>query len=382
VKEFVVDHTGSGISGFLSWLTGLAPEDASTIALAIETPQGAMVESLAERGFAIFSINPKQVDRFRDRHTVAGAKDDRRDAFVLADSLRTDERCFHRVRLDDPLTIQLREWSRMEEDLRQDMNRTMNQFREQLHRYFPQLLKLSPGAEDGWLWDLIECAPTPARAARLTKSRIERIFKAHRIRRLTAEEVRLELQTPALQLAPGAADAASLHALMLLPRLRLLRQQQQHIAGEVERLLERLQEPEASEGQPVEHRDAEILLSCPGIGRIIAATMLAEASQAIRERDYHALRSYAGAAPVTKQSGKRRVVQMRKACNPRLRDAFYHWARVASMCEPRTHDHYVRLRRQGHTHGRALRGIADRLTEMSHRYWHEGERRNSNPLAA
>ena len=89
--------------------------------------------------------------------------------------------------------------------------------------------------------------------------------------------------------------------------------------------------------------------------------MLAEASQPLAERDYHALRAYGGTAPVTKQSGKKRFVVMRQACNARVRHALYHWARISTMVDSRSREQYQRLRRSGHTHGRALRGVADRL---------------------
>ncbi len=108
-----------------------------------------------------------------------------------------------------------------------------------------------------------------------------------------------------------------------------------------------------------------ILLSLPGVGRIVAATMLAEAPQPLAERDSHALCSYAGAAPVTRQSGKRRVVvvmmMMRQSCYPRLRDAPYHLARVNTQHDERGKKHYAELRGKGLSHGRALRGVADRL---------------------
>src|SRR3954452_14077426 len=116
-------------------------------------------------GYSVFSINPNQLDELRDRHTVAGAKDDRRDAFVLADSLRTDLPLFRRLQQESAQIIRLRELSRLEDDLAQDHNRLINQLREQLHRYFPQLLQISSAAEDAWVWDLIEIAPVPAVAA-------------------------------------------------------------------------------------------------------------------------------------------------------------------------------------------------------------------------
>ena len=124
-----------------------------TVAIAIETSWGALVETLLDRGFAVFSINPKQVDRFRDRFTVAGAKDDTRDALVLASSLRTDRRSFRLVEIDTPEIIRLRELSRFEDELKAELRRTTNRLWQQLHRYYPQALKLSPAADDLFIWD-------------------------------------------------------------------------------------------------------------------------------------------------------------------------------------------------------------------------------------
>ena len=101
VDRKAVEHSGSGIAQFVEYLDKLVSGDPEQVAIGIEIPRGALVETLVERGFAVYSLNPKQMDRFRDRHTVAGAKDDRRDALVIADSLRTDMKLFHRVRIDD-----------------------------------------------------------------------------------------------------------------------------------------------------------------------------------------------------------------------------------------------------------------------------------------
>src|SRR5918911_36691 len=175
--ERVVDHDGASLAQLVAWLWGLSAGQPQRVAVAIETPRGAIVEVLVERGFHVFSINPKQLDRFRDRHTVAGAKDDRRDAFVLADSLRTDQPCFRRVVLDDPLIIRIRELSRMDEDLREEASRLHNRLREQIHRFFPQLLKFSPAADDPWLWAFLELARTPAAAARLHEGTVEKFLR-------------------------------------------------------------------------------------------------------------------------------------------------------------------------------------------------------------
>jgi transposase len=292
---------------------------------------------------------------------MAGAKDDDLDAFVMVDSLRTDQSCFRRVELDAPAIPRLRELSRMEQDLQTDHNRLANQLWEQLRRYYPQMLKLSPAANEVWLWDLLDSAPLPSNARKLRLAKVKAILRAHRIRRVTADQVLEQLRQPALRLAPGAAEAASEHVQMLLPRLRLLQQQRDATGRRIRQILDELSTPEC---QGREHRDAEILLSLPGIGPVIAATMLAEASQPLRDREYQALRNYAGAAPVTRRSGKRKVIVMRYACNERLRNALYHWSRTSMQKDPRAKHHYAALRHRGHSHGRALRGLADRNLAM------------------
>ena len=139
IAERSVPHTGMALNDLADELMTLAPSEPGRIAVAIEVPRGAIVDTLLERGIHVFSLNPKQLDRFRDRHTVAGAKDDRRDAFVLADSLRTDRPAFRRVQPDHPRVVELRELSRVEDDLGQELRRLSNRLREQLHRFFPQL---------------------------------------------------------------------------------------------------------------------------------------------------------------------------------------------------------------------------------------------------
>jgi len=361
LAERWIEHNGDSLAELTAWLRRETSDAPSLLAAAIEIPRGAIVETLLEHGFAVFSINPKQLDRFRDRYSPAGAKDDRRDALVLADALRTDMHCFRPVRLDDPAVIRLRQLSRLDDELAQEQNRAVNRLREQFHRFFPQLLQLCECADEPWLWTLFELAPSPLRAARLTEARITRLLQQYRIRRITATEVRTMLKTKPLTLASGAAEAAAEHALLLLPRLRLLHQQRTDLARRISALLDELAAP--TEGRK-EHRDAAILLSLPGLGRKIAATMLSEASQAIADRDYHALRCYSGAAPITRQSGKKKTVVMRRGINERLRNALYHWARVSVVYHPQSKKRYAAMRACGHSHGRALRGLADRWLKV------------------
>jgi transposase len=325
--------------------------------VALEAPRGAVVEHLLEQRFAVYAINPKQVDRFRDRHSPAGAKDDSRDARVLASALRTDRASFRLLQVEDPQTIELRDLSRLDESLKQDFRRACNQLWEQLHRYYPQMLALCPAVDEPWIWALLKKAPLPVTGAKLTPANIRQVLAANRIRRIQAEEIVAALRTTPLQVAPGTAEAASRHVRTLLPRLELLFRQIQETGESIESMLEAMTSEETN-GQ---HRDATILLSLPGIGPVTGATMLAEAAEPLRQRDYHALRCYAGTAPVTRQSGKRRTVAMRRGCNPRLREALFHSVRSHVQWDPHSRAQYEKLRAAGHGHARAVRGVADRF---------------------
>jgi transposase len=355
--ERAVRHGAIELESLATELSELAGGVPSNVAVGLETPRGAVVDTLLARGVHVFAINPKQLDRFRDRYTVAGAKDDRRDATVLATALVTDQDAFRRLQPEHPLVIELRELSRLEDDLQQEARRLSNRLLEQLHRYFPQLLQLVPAADEPWLWALLERAPTPAVAEHLSIAAIRTILSRHRIRRIDAGAVRAVLRTPALPVAPGTVQAAQRHLAVLLPRLRLVAQQRRECATLLAGLLEQL-------GEQQEHRDVPILRSLPGVGRVVAATMLAEAGRLLAARDYHGLRTHLGSAPVTKQSGKYRLVQMRYACNPRLRNAAHYWAQSAVRRDPHSRAHYDRLRARGHSHGRALRGVIDRLLRV------------------
>jgi transposase len=357
-----VPHDGAGLLSLCSWLvetTGAQPAD---IAVAIEAPRGPVVETLLERGFAVFAINPMQLDRFRDRFTVAGAKDDRRDAQVLGHSLRTDRQAFRRLTLDYPLVIELREWSRMHDELEQEQSRLANRIRDQLWRYYPQAGEVTDDLAADWFLDLWEKVPTPAQATRANEKTIARILKARRIRRIDAAEVLRILRQPALLVAPGTAEAASAHIRAVAARLRLVNDQIKQTERRLDELCAAIEtSAEAEPGQICEQRDVAILRSCPGLGRINIAALLAEACEPLRRRDYHALRMLSGQAPVSRRSGKSWTVLQRHACNSRLRNAVYHWSRVAIQHDATSRRRYAALRQRGHSHARALRSVGDRL---------------------
>ena len=359
-------HGGEGLAEMATWLMATSgASEPSQINVAIEVPHGPVVETLMERGFKVHAINPKQMDRFRDRFTLAGAKDDSRDGEVMSSALRTDAHCFRLLALADPVVVELREWSRIAEDLGAERNRLTNRFREQLWRYFPAILELEADLASEWLLDLWETVPTPHKAVRIRDTTIAKLLKRHRVRRFDAAQLLGVLRAPPVRVAAGTAEAASAHIATLIARIRLVNRQLKQAHQKLDVLTARLVPTEEAEPGQTKQHDVEILASLPGVGRGILATLLAEASDALQRRDYTALRSLTGVAPVTKRSGKSCIVVRRYACHGRLANAMYHWARVAVQHDPTSRSKYAALRSRGHTHARALRSVADRLLNVT-----------------
>lgn len=360
-------HGGAGLAALCDWIVSESGAAPGAIEVAIEVPHGPVVEALLERGFSVFSINPKQLDRLRDRHSPAGAKDDRLDAYVLGDSLRNDRYCLRALRPQDPIIVELREYSRLAEELRCERGRLTSRLQQQLWRYYPQALELTEDLGAKWFLEFWRLAPTPEKAVRLRESTIADLLKKNRVRRFDAAGLRKILRRKPLSLAPGTSEAAQAHIRSLIPRLELVNRQIAEVERQIDALCDKLAEQESQEpapGQPGGQRDVEILRSSPGLGRINIAALLSEAAELLQRRDYHALRSLSGVAPVTKRSGKSKRVVMRWACNTRLRNAVYHWARVATQKDPFCRARYAALRARGHSHARALRSLADRLLAM------------------
>ena len=359
-------HSGEGLVAMQDYILSLTKSTPDKVFVAIEVPHGPVVESFMERGFRLHSINPKQLDRFRDRFSPAGAKDDSRDAEVLSSGLRTDPHCFRPLAPIDPIVIELREWSRIAEDLTAERNRLSNRLRQQLWRYYPQMTELTDDIAADWFLELWALLPTPDKAKRVREDTVARLLKRHRIRRLDAAKVLTTLRQPAMIVAAGTVEAATAHIKVLAKQLELVNRQIAEAEHQLDRLTDRLAGTEADEpGQKVEQRDVTILRSMPGIGRTVIATLLTEACEPLQHRDYHGLRCLCGSAPVTKRSGKTMIVIRRLAINQRLANAVYHWSRVAVQHDPTSRAKYAALRQRGHGHARALRSVGDRLLAVA-----------------
>lgn len=340
------------------------------VLVAVETRRLALVDALVARGFLVFTINPKQSERFRERFSVAGAKDDRLDARVLASALRTDTKLFRRVEPETEELVQLRAATRLRQTIQEQSREVANRLRDVVISSMPSLLGLCNGADEAWFWDLALLAHSPESARLVTAEQLTALLRRHRIRRLSARVLLEVLHGPHLAAAPGVCSAAAWQAHLLIEQLRLLEEHRRVADAAVVAAVRGLPRPDGTVS------DAEIIMSAPGFAEQTTGVLLAEAGAVVARRDYNELRAICGVAPVTKASGKRRkqstwtkgmnadgVVAMRRATNMRLRNAAHHAGAAASR-DPRFAPIYTRLRAAGATHARAVRGVVDRLLRV------------------
>ena len=330
------------------------------VVVGIETDRGPWVSALIAAGYQVFAINPMSVARYRERHSTSGAKSDPGDAHVLAEIVRLD-RAHHRPVAGDSGEVEgLKLIARMHQSLIWDRTRQLQRLRQALREYYPGLLealavaKLELGDPDAW--ELIERAPDPDRAARLSRSKITAILTRNRRRTADAraEQIQTMLRAPALR-QPAAVQAA--YATIAATQIRLLIA----LAGQIPALEEVLAQGFGR------HPDAEIYTSQPGLGVILGARVLSEfGDDPHRYQDAKARKNYAGTSPITRASGRKTVVLARYARNRRLGDAIHQWAFCALTSSPGARAYYDTLRGRGIGHHAALRQLGNRLVGILH----------------
>ncbi|MFF4519837.1 IS110 family RNA-guided transposase [Streptomyces mirabilis] len=329
--------------------------------VAIETSRGLLVACLRASGRRVYAINPMAVARYRDRYAVSRKKSDHQDAVVLANILRTDTELHRPLPTDSDLVRAIAVLARAQQDSVWDRTRAHNRLRSHLREYYPAILEAFAAKRERLLSrearTILAIAPTPAEATRLTRGRLRTaVTRAGRQRRIDAETDRLlqvfrqsRLRQPAL-----VEKAMGRQTLALLAQLDAACQACDDLASDTEELF-------------LQHPDAEIITSFPGLATLTGARILAEIGDD-RARFTHAgnLKAYAGSAPVTRQSGKSRHVAHRRIKNNRLAATGRHWAFAALTASPGAHDHYNRRRDTGDHYHAALRNLFNRMLGQLH----------------
>jgi transposase len=368
-----ISDDAAGLAQLLDLLAEHGDTAEDLIAVAIETPRGLLVACLRATGRTVYPINPMAVARYRDRHTVSGGKSDHGDSVVLASILRTDIG-FHRpLPADSELAQAIAVLARAQQDAVWDRTTAHNKLRSHLREYFPGFLAAFAEAKHGILRPeartILAAAATPADAAKLTAAQLRGLLKkAGRSRGIDAEAARLRgaFRAPQMRQLPLVEQAMGRQTLALLGQLNAACA----AADDLEH---------AATESFNQHPDAGIITSFPGLGALTGARVLAEIGDD-RSRFQHAkgLKAYAGAAPITRASGKTKSVTHRKVKNNRLAAAGYNWAFSALTASPGARAHYDRRRDDGDRHAAAQRNLFGRLLGCLHRCLTTGQHYDEN----
>jgi transposase len=366
-----ISDDAAGLARLLELLAAHGDSAEDPVPVAIETPRGLLTACLRATGRKVYPVNPMAVARYRDRHSAAGRKSDHGDAVVLANILRTDLHAHRPLPDDSELAQAIAVLARAQQDAVWDRTQAHNRLRSHLREYYPGFLAAFAGAKGGIMRPearvILAAAPTPADAAKLTLAQLRSLLKrAGRSRGIDSEAQRLRdaFRAEQMRQPPLVEDAMGRQSLALLHRLDAACAS----ADDLE---------QAATESFNQHPDAGIITSFPGIGALTGARVLAEiGDDRSRFKDARGLKAYAGAAPITRASGKTRSVTRRHVKNNRLAQAGYIWAFSALTASPGARGHYDRRRDDGDRHAAAQRNLFSRLLGCLHHCLATGQHYN------
>jgi hypothetical protein len=329
---------------------------AGQVLVGIETDRGPWVAALVAAGYRVFAVNPMQVARYRERGCTSGAKSDAGDAHVLADMVRTDAHQLRPVAGDTVLVEGIKVVARAHQSLIWDRTRHVLRLRSALREFFPAALEAFDDLAATDALELLAAAPDPETAAGLSRNRIAGALKRARRRDVAgkAEHIATVLRAPALRQPAVLAGAYAVTVRSTVAVITVLNTEIAALQGQVKAHFGR-------------HPDVEIYHSQPGLGEVLGARVLGEfGDDPYRYHDARARKNYAGTSPITRASGKKKVVLARYACNDRLGDALHQQAFCALSASPGARVYYDELRARGTGHHAALRQLGNRLVGILH----------------
>jgi transposase len=358
--EMKVEQSPKGLSEFGRWLHERQAEQIELWA-AIEKPQGRIVDFLLDHGVVVYPVNPKALDRARDRFRMSQSKSDSFDAYVLAEFLRTDHVHLHALQPDSEQAQELKMLTRDHHRLGRHKTRLLNQIEVTLKEYYPRPLEVFSDLESKIALDFLEQYPTPRALSELTRRNWNRFAKRdHRLGEDRCKELWEKLTQPQLKIPEHVVRTKAQLLLVLVIQLKSLAEAVKNYSDKVERFFASM---------PA----AEFVKTLPGGKSGTTVPMLwAELGDAeSRWQSFRHLQAEAGGVPVTKASGKSRVVQFRFACNKLLRYASY-WFSFNSLnrCEW-ANKYYRDQRRKGHSHPQALRALGAKWLKIIFVMWRD-----------
>jgi transposase len=356
LTRFTIEHTAPGMRRLVQHLLG-----AGATEVGIERSDGPVVEALLAAGLLVFVIPPNQLKNLRSRYGSAGNKDDRYDAYVLADVVRTDRRRLTPLTRSTPATTALRSTVRARRDLVEHRVAAANQLRAHLQIVFPGAVGLFADIDSQTSLAFLERFTTQAKADWLSPTRLSAwLTKIGYSGKVAPEVLHQRLVTAPRGTTDVDAEAYAATTLAFVAVLRTLNTQIAAMTA-------------AITAQFAAHPDAHIVKSLPRAGTLRAARLLAEIGDARgRFPTADSLACLAGVAPSTRQSGKAKAVTFRWSADKELRDALCDFAGDCRRANPWAEDLYQRARARGHDHPHAVRILGRAWANIIWRCWQDG----------
>ena len=358
IVRFRIPHSQAGLDTLFEHVSNVTslPEQ---IPFALETDKGLLVSSLLDAGYTVYSINPKVVDRYRDRYSVAGSKNDPFDAELLANLLRTDRHRFSPILPDSEQAQELKMLTRDHQELIRQRTRLTNQVIACLKAYYPTALDLFSKIRCQAALDFLESFPSLEKARCLNLEDLKAFLKTHRYPGVDqkADELYALLQKPELTARALVIQAKSMLMLSLVAQLKALIP---HIHVFEERIKKLFRA----------HADKDIFWSLPGAADNLAPRILAELGEnQKRYKGYSQVQAEAGTVPVTKSSGKSHHVSFRYGCKKPFRATMQQLAFCSLKRCDWARSYYDQLRKRGKSHQHALRALANIWVKIVYTMW-------------
>jgi hypothetical protein len=345
-----------GVAGFHD-LVGRFVEEPTEVVVGIETDRGLFVSALVAAGYQVFAVNPLSTSRYRDRHSVSGAKSDPGDAKVLADMVRTDRHNHRPVAADTDTVAAVKILTRAHQSMIWSRRRQANMLRSTLREFYPAALVAFDELTSTDALEVLRIAPTPELGRTLSRAKIAAALRrGGRQRRIDerAGEIHTALRTDQLAAPETVTAAMGVSVGASVAVIATMGAQIDALAQELTASFER-------------HPHAEVVRSLPGLGTILGARVLGEfGDEPNRYATAKSRKNYAGTSPITRASGTKRAVLARHVRNDRLADAIYLWAFAALTASPGARAFYDAHRAAGDTHHQALRVLGNRLVGILH----------------
>jgi len=360
VREMKVQESPEGWAEIGRWLDERRAEGIELWA-AIEKPQGRIVDFLLDHGVEVYPVNPKALDRVRDRYRMSDSKSDAFDAYVLAEFLRTDQAHLRVLRPSSEKAQELKMLTRDQHRVVRHKTRLLNQLTNTLKEYYPRPLEAFEDLETEIALDFLQQYPTPAHLSALKRKQFNRFAtQQHSLSKQRCEQLWEKLQKPQLVVPEHVVRAKAQLLEVLIEQLRASIKAVKIYNHKVESFF-------------ASSPDAPLAQTLPGgkSGTLVAAIWAELGDAQGRWQSSRHLQAEAGAVPVTKASGKSRVVEFRFACNKHLRYTMY-WFSFGSLrhCEW-AKLYYREQKAKGHTHSEALRALGAKWLKIIFVMWRD-----------